>query len=592
MTAPSAADIGDLPLPDLLDLSLSLATELSTRLTAPDFPDALPRFPQGPERDRSHEWGLYAGLSEDTGTGALADGSTGSDPAAHPAASDHGGRPGAERTAEAPSDPPAGTLPEITTAVERLSRAIHSSQTALAGHVDRIFDRPDDRREVLGIPPGKCAFRHARDYLREHLHIHRREAARRMERAGHLLSTRTVDHAQVLPPPMPILAEALLGTEVDPDAADLIATTLGTARREAVWADAPVEVVDELLSTGERLLVANARDVDPETLRKICGHWRQRFDALVDPDGREPSAAEVDATQGLFYRGRRGRGTTGLHRWEVLATDGQHEVLQTVAAAASNPRAAGTDGSAAPAGTDIAGGPGAEDPSGAAGTVGEDDILDPRSRGQKQLDGLVSALTGALALTTSGPSELPASGGARPQVLVTIDYESLLHRVHGRESADTLLSEAAYTGPIAPEQVRQWACDAELIPVVLGGQGQVLDVGRAQRLFPRRLRQALVARDGGCAAPNCTIPAPWCEAHHVDHWEHGGPTSVDNGVLLCSHHHHAVHAGTWEISVREGMPWFIPAPYLDPSRRPRRTMNRIRFSSAGSLDPPAGDHPS
>ncbi|MCY1158340.1 MAG: endonuclease, partial [Citricoccus sp.] len=71
-------------------------------------------------------------------------------------------------------------------------------------------------------------------------------------------------------------------------------------------------------------------------------------------------------------------------------------------------------------------------------------------------------------------------------------------------------------------------------------------------------------------APACSISAPWCEAHHIEHWENGGPTAVDNGVLLCSHHHHAVHAGNWEISVRDGIPWFIPACHHDPERRPRR----------------------
>lgn len=132
------------------------------------------------------------------------------------------------------------------------------------------------------------------------------------------------------------------------------------------------------------------------------------------------------------------------------------------------------------------------------------------------------------------------------------------------------ISRASYAGEIDPAVIRAWACDADLIPVVLGGEGQVLDLGRTRRLFPSRLRRAITARDGGCAAPGCTIPAPWCEAHHIEHWEHGGPTSVDNGVLLCSHHHHAVHAEAWTISMRNGVPWFVPAAYRDPRRRPRR----------------------
>ncbi|MEU3845695.1 HNH endonuclease [Micrococcus terreus] len=85
--------------------------------------------------------------------------------------------------------------------------------------------------------------------------------------------------------------------------------------------------------------------------------------------------------------------------------------------------------------------------------------------------------------------------------------------------------------------------------MVLNGQGRVLDTGREQRPFPLRLRRAVAARDGGCAA-----------------------TSVDNGVLLCSHHHHAVHAGAWSIENRQGVPWFIPAAYLDPARTAQRNV--------------------
>lgn len=133
-----------------------------------------------------------------------------------------------------------------------------------------------------------------------------------------------------------------------------------------------------------------------------------------------------------------------------------------------------------------------------------------------------------------------------------------------------MVSTTSYVGDINPQTIRQLACEADLIPVVLGGSGEILDVGRSKRLFTPQLRRAITARDGGCTAPGCSIPAPWCEAHHIRHWEDGGPTSVENGALLCSHHHHAVHAGAWKISVRQGIPWFIPARYLDPQRRPRR----------------------
>ncbi|MFP5314863.1 MAG: HNH endonuclease signature motif containing protein, partial [Actinomycetes bacterium] len=105
-------------------------------------------------------------------------------------------------------------------------------------------------------------------------------------------------------------------------------------------------------------------------------------------------------------------------------------------------------------------------------------------------------------------------------------------------------------------------------------KGQVLDIGRAQRLFPPHLRRALVARDKGCAFPDCTVPATWCEAHHIVPWAAGGTTSISHGVLLCSRHHHLLHEGNWSVESVQGIPWFRPPAYIDPHRNPTR--NRYR----------------
>jgi hypothetical protein len=205
--------------------------------------------------------------------------------------------------------------------------------------------------------------------------------------------------------------------------------------------------------------------------------------------------------------------------------------------------------------------------------------LDLRSRPQRLLDGLVGACKAALA--TGG---LPAAGGLRPQIMATIDYRDLLTRLgttpaetgapantaqHGtgtRHGTGTLL----FTGPVTASTIRKIACDADIIPVVLGGEGQVVDIGRASRVFPPHIRKAITARDRGCAFPQCTIPAPWCEAHHITYWSRGGTTGAGNGTLLCSHHHHVIHKEHWSIQMRTGIPWFIPPPHLDPARKPRR----------------------
>ncbi|HEX8627445.1 MAG TPA: HNH endonuclease, partial [Catenuloplanes sp.] len=124
---------------------------------------------------------------------------------------------------------------------------------------------------------------------------------------------------------------------------------------------------------------------------------------------------------------------------------------------------------------------------------------------------------------------------------------------------------------LTPTQVRRMACDAQILPAVLGGQGQVLDVGQTRRLFTGPLRRALVLRDRGCAFPGCDRPPRWCDGHHIDSWVDGGPTSLSNAVLLCRHHHRVIHHTRWTVRLgHDGLPEFIPPQFIDPHQRPRR----------------------
>ncbi|WP_198165655.1 HNH endonuclease signature motif containing protein, partial [Rhodococcus sp. ADH] len=88
-------------------------------------------------------------------------------------------------------------------------------------------------------------------------------------------------------------------------------------------------------------------------------------------------------------------------------------------------------------------------------------------------------------------------------------------------------------------------------------------------------RVALIARDRGCAFPGCSCVPAWTDAHHIRHWANGGPTVMNNLVLLCRSHHRLMHrksgfVGKWEIRIgADNKPWFIPPPSIDPQQQPR-----------------------
>ncbi len=169
----------------------------------------------------------------------------------------------------------------------------------------------------------------------------------------------------------------------------------------------------------------------------------------------------------------------------------------------------------------------------------------------------------------SQESLAPNHGGDRPRIVITLPYDKLL-----ADCRDARLLSTADT--IDPGTARRLLCDADLMPAILGGPSEVLDVGRTQRLVTPAIRAALELRDGGCVFPGCTTPARDCEAHHIIPWRLGGPTALSNLVLLCAHHHgtiepsHNPDADRWKIRLRtDSVPEIIPPLRVDPSQRPR-----------------------
>jgi len=154
---------------------------------------------------------------------------------------------------------------------------------------------------------------------------------------------------------------------------------------------------------------------------------------------------------------------------------------------------------------------------------------DDRSASQRRADALVDMCADHLQ-----HGEVSESGGSRPQMVVTVSLDDLaLNGTRTREMDDGTVIDAA--------SARRIACDAAVSRVLMRGESEVLDVGRTTRVVPSAVRRALILRDKACTHPGCTRPHHWCDAHHVVHWADGGPTSLDNLVLLCRRHHREAH---------------------------------------------------
>jgi hypothetical protein len=154
--------------------------------------------------------------------------------------------------------------------------------------------------------------------------------------------------------------------------------------------------------------------------------------------------------------------------------------------------------------------------------------------------------------------------GAKANLTVTIDLEDL------KAATADAIGDTVYGNGLSAAMIRRLACDANIIPIVLGSNSESLDVGRQERLVTRAMRRALNTRDRGCVV--CGAPPIMCDAHHLTSWIDGGETKLNNLALLCRRHHVDLHNGHWTITIANGTVhvarpyWADPPPAL-PHRR-------------------------
>jgi Domain of unknown function (DUF222) len=166
--------------------------------------------------------------------------------------------------------------------------------------------------------------------------------------------------------------------------------------------------------------------------------------------------------------------------------------------------------------------------------------VDERTPQQRNADALVE-----LARMAMNSGDLPDTAGEPTQVSVTTDLADLIRDLMAGDVPTSTMDGT----PITPNTARMLACDAGIIPIVMRGASEILDLGRSARTWSRAQRKAAKLRAGGhCESPKCQAPIERCDLHHEDHWAHGGRTDLNRGIYLCSYHHWLTHHTPWTIT--------------------------------------------
>jgi hypothetical protein len=343
--------------------------------------------------------------------------------------------------------------------------------------------------------------------LYEHLADVSRQEATRVVKRARLLNPGRNLDGSPIPALAPATGTAALSGQLS---TPMIDTVTG------VLADVPVEHRD----SAETNLLTFAEEAGHKQVAALGA----RILAHLNPDGAEPDDTEpVAPTRELFLRRKR----TGI--WELSGRfDDETGTRASALLDALAERRTGDDGP------------------------------DFRTLPQRYGD----AFSDAIDLAVNSP-DLPMQAGERAHVMVAVSLDDLKTGVGKATLGDT--------GTISAAEARVHACDAMIIPAVLGGKSEPLNLGRLRRLISAGLRRALFLRDRGCAFPGCHRPPRHCQGHHIRHWADGGPTDLTNLVLMCAHHHRLLHRSGWEVRIAtDGLPEFLPPVFIDRRRNPRR----------------------
>ena len=470
------------------------------------------------------------------------------------------------------------------------------------------------------VPTGRPVFKDTTAFLTGFLHISFFEARERVRSIDRLLPGTDV-HGQAAPARFPVLARDLSEGTADPG-------QIGAAARKL---ESLVPQIDRhpdaatLAGTLEDQVAESVRTQDPRTTAKLLAGIQAALE-----QGPADLPEEVLRTRtGLFYRGTTG----GLGEFLLRTLPRDTEALLALCASADNPRtkAGDRDGLLAQAmaakGTDTdddvaqAAGPGAGFPDFLTDPATGAPLTDPDAARKLSLDpegpGVVGNLfsanrngTGSSGADSANRSDAGSRNGLfDPGTINSTAYggdgltppqrhlQGLLNLIRaagqprtgkktiGLPSPKTLviatldeLRGLADTHGITsrgqkltPAELRQGLCNGGVVPAVMGGKSQILDLGQEERFFPDYMREIILGIYGGCIMPGCTVPPEHCEIHHFDGFANGGKTEVNQGCPGCTSAHHGFHTGLFKvIRDTDGLFSVILPKFMDPEQKPRR----------------------
>ena len=497
--------------------------------------------------------------------------------------------------------------------------AIHDNP---APYVERTVLLPEDPATV---PTGRPVFKDTTAMLTGLLHISFFVARERMRSTDRLLPGTDHDGTPT-PPKFPVLAGDLANGTADPGQIGAAARKLDELAPHINQRPEPARLAGEL----EEQVAESVRREDPRTTAKLLAGIQTALEQGVPEVPEEILRAKT----GLFYRGTTGgigefllrtmpRDTEALlalcastDNPKTKAGDRDGLLAQALATTTTTGTGAGAPTTSNEAGTNGSNGqPGTTDQSGTssgfpdfltdpatgAPLTDPDTIrklsLDPEGLGnpgslfagngtttvgggrfdpgtlnatayggdgltppQRHLQGLVNLIRAAGQPRTGKKTiGLPSP---KTLVIATLDELRGLAGTHGITSRGQKLT---------PAELRQGLCNGGVVPAVMGGKSQILDLGQEERFFPDYMREIILGIYGGCIMPGCTVPPEHCEIDHDDEWANGGTTRVNDGRPFCSGHHHAKHTGLIDV-VRDddGLFSVILPKFMDPEQKPRR----------------------